>query len=58
MYMYVDCVAKVMDAVLKVKNEAHKFIELFDSLKSNNPFCEKNVKILKNTLKSKKRSIL
>lgn len=28
---------------------AHKFIELFDSLKSNNPFCEKNVKILKNT---------
>ena len=28
---------------------AHKFIELFDSLKKNNPFCEKNVKILKNT---------
>ena len=28
---------------------AHKFIELFDSLKMNNPFCENNVKILKRT---------
>jgi len=28
---------------------AHKFIELFDSLKNNKPFCEKNVKILKTT---------
>ena len=28
---------------------AHKFIELFDSLKNNNPFCENNVKILKST---------
>lgn len=27
---------------------AHKFIELFDSLKNNIPFCEKNVEILKN----------
>lgn len=26
-----------------------KFINLFDSLKNNNPFCEKNVKILKTT---------
>ena len=28
---------------------AHKFIELFDSLKENNPFCENNVKILRRT---------
>ena len=28
---------------------AHKFIELFDSLKMNNPFCENNVKILRKT---------
>lgn len=27
----------------------HKFIELFDSLKNNMPFCDKNVKILKDT---------
>lgn len=27
----------------------HKFIELFDSLRENNPFCEQNVKILKST---------
>lgn len=27
----------------------HKFIELFDSLKKNNPFCDCNVKILKST---------
>ena len=26
----------------------HKFIELFDSLKNNIPFCEKNIEILKN----------
>lgn len=26
-----------------------KFINLFDSLKNNNPFCEENVKILKST---------
>lgn len=26
-YMYIDCIAKVMDSVLRVKNEAHKFIE-------------------------------
>ena len=26
-----------------------KFIELFDSLKNNNPFCENNVKILRKT---------
>lgn len=25
----------------------HKFIELFESLKNNNPFCESNVEILK-----------
>lgn len=25
----------------------HKFIELFDSLKNNKPFCKNNVKILK-----------
>ena len=28
---------------------AHKFIELFASLKENNPFCENNVKILRKT---------
>ena len=28
---------------------SHKFIELFDSLKMNNPFCENNVKILRRT---------
>lgn len=28
---------------------ANSFIQLFDSLKENNPFCNKNVKILKNT---------
>lgn len=28
---------------------AYKFIQLFDSLKKNNPFCDKNVKILKST---------
>lgn len=27
----------------------HKFIELFDSLKKNNPFCDNNIKILKST---------
>ena len=27
----------------------YKFIQLFNSLKNNNPFCEKNVKILKFT---------
>lgn len=27
----------------------NQFIKLFDSLKNNNPFCENNVKILKNT---------
>lgn len=27
----------------------HKFIELFDSLKNNNPFCEDNVKRLRRT---------
>ncbi len=27
----------------------HKFIELFDSLKNHNPFCVRNVKILKST---------
>ena len=27
----------------------YKFIELFDSLKNNNPFCDSNVKILKFT---------
>lgn len=27
----------------------HNFIGLFDSLKTNNPFCENNVKILRNT---------
>ncbi len=25
----------------------YRFIELFDSLKNNNPFCEENIKILK-----------
>ena len=30
----------------------NKFIQLFDSLKKNNPFCEKNVKILKNASKA------
>ena len=30
---------------------AHKFIELFDSLKNNNPFCDDNVRILKDTSK-------
>ena len=28
---------------------AHKFIQLFDSLKSNNPFCENNVMLLRKT---------
>lgn len=28
---------------------AHKFIELFASLKNNTPFCENNVKILRKT---------
>lgn len=28
---------------------ARQFIKLFNSLKENNPFCENNVKILKNT---------
>lgn len=27
----------------------HKFIKLFDSLRLNNPFCDKNVKLLKAT---------
>lgn len=27
----------------------HKFIKLFSTLKDNNPFCEENVKTLKNT---------
>lgn len=27
MYMYVDCVAKVLEAVLRIKNEAHRFLE-------------------------------
>ena len=28
---------------------AHKFIQLFDSLKNNNPFCENNVMLLRKT---------
>lgn len=28
---------------------AHNFIKLFNSLKENNPFCEKNIKIFKKT---------
>ena len=28
---------------------ARQFIKLFDSLKNENPFCDNNVKILKNT---------